>query len=709
MKKYILSIILMLCAASLPVVAQDAALGDDAAFENYVTQLRTQGNEYYLLSNRMATREVARQLADAIARRKAAGKLTDSQAEAWMQDVWKLWGDYHYDNADYEPASYDSARHYFERYRDYYLQHSDDYRAGQGLYVALRELAQLEYKLGHYQQALANIEEALQRAANYNLTDDEYLDVQSQLAICLARNSRYDEALKEIDEVVANYEGKDTEHYGEALRKKAKILMLRQEAQNGTMATDVLSCYKQYFDLKKKDALQHFAGMASGEREQYWMRIRPFVTDCYRLEDTDAAFLYDVALFSKGLLLQLNRDGGGTQALNVTWQQIQQQLPQDGCAIEFIQYEKGGLQQMGALVLGKTGSPRFVSMPTPEDVMKYEIGPRTIKERLYSTDGSKKNSLYNDSTGFFRIIWHDALRQEVGSARTIYFAPDGYIHQMAIEYMLPEECAAWRMFRLTSTRRLMQRRQTTPAGKALVLGGVRYESNPQHEASDNDTQAYRYLQEKRIRFKYLDKSASECDSIIICRQNKGDKLLLGQEATEQQFRQLCSQYPIIHISTHGVFGAAQVPQGTDLKPCLTDGSLSESILALAGLQSTLDSQTFNPQQQDGVLSAKEISALDLSRVELVVLACCETALGYVTADGVYGIQRGLKNAGAGVIIATLWDVNDEATTHFMIALHEQLGKGQTIGAAFRAARSSLTGFYAEPQYRDPFILIDALE
>ena len=90
--------------------------------------------------------------------------------------------------------------------------------------------------------------------------------------------------------------------------------------------------------------------MSSAEREQYWMRIRPFVTDCYRLEDKNAGFLFDVTLFAKALLLQLDSTGGGRHNIHATWQMIQEKLKPNACAIEFIQYEKHGRQQMGALM-----------------------------------------------------------------------------------------------------------------------------------------------------------------------------------------------------------------------------------------------------------------------------------------------------------------------------------------------------------------------
>ena len=739
-------LITLLCTCCLQLVAQDKAQLADSAFYEYTQSLKTRGNEAYLLSNRQAIRQVINEYTAALASRKAAGRLTQQQEDSLMQDVWKLEGDYHYELSDLNTASYDSARYYFEKYRDYYLQHRQYYAAGQGLYIVHRELAQLYYKQARYQEALAEMEQAFDMADTYKRDDDEYLDIMSQYAICLARVGKYGDALELINEVIGNYEGTDTERYGEALRKKAKILMLDEEQGARGKGQEALKCYQDYFRLKKADALQHFSGMSSTDREQYWMRIRPFVTDCYRLEGADAAFLYDVTLFSKGLLLQLNRDGGGTQSLSVAWQQVQQRLPQDGCAIEFVQYEKYGQQKMAALVLTKKGAPQFVAMPAADSILNYKIQLKgtdytveTLMRHVHGAswdDRQHRNKLYGDSTGLFRYIWHPTLLKAIGKASHVWFAPDGCLHRLAIEYMLPAG-TPFVCHRLTSTRRLTEQsaagqgargKEQGASGKALIVGGVDYTQATQPTAG-NDPVAFQYLQQQgAIHFDYLPMSLQEAQAIAAQRGKKGDKVITGGQATEQQFRQLCADYAVIHISTHGLFHAAAAPQGTDLKPCLTDQSLSESLLAFAGIQHSIGDNTFNRDMLDGALSAKEISSLDLSKASLVVLSCCETGLGYITADGIYGIQRGLKNAGAKAIIVTLWDIDDNASRFFMTNLHSALGKGKTISQAFQQARQMMRDYseeelvigsgdsrqtvdddFSEPSYRDPFILIDATD
>lgn len=79
----------------------------------------------------------------------------------------------------------------------------------------------------------------------------------------------------------------------------------------------------------------------------------------------------------------------------------------------------------------------------------------------------------------------------------------------------------------------------------------------------------------------------------------------------------------------------------------------------------MSNSRFSPENYDGILSARELAEQDLSHVSLVVLSACQSGLGYICTDGVYGLQRGLKTAGVKAIIASLWSVDDQATMLLM--------------------------------------------
>ena len=119
----------------------------------------------------------------------------------------------------------------------------------------------------------------------------------------------------------------------------------------------------------------------------------------------------------------------------------------------------------------------------------------------------------------------------------------------------------------------------------------------------------------------------------------------------------------------------------------------------------------------------------LSKTDLIVLSACQTGLGHLTDDGVYGIQRGLKLAGANAMMLTLWSVNDYSANVLMRNFYKELQKQTTknIHAAFLEARKQLMQEerfvyrldeatftihksiikYNTPQHLNPFIIIDA--
>ena len=105
-----------------------------------------------------------------------------------------------------------------------------------------------------------------------------------------------------------------------------------------------------------------------------------------------------------------------------------------------------------------------------------------------------------------------------------------------------------------------------------------------------------------------------------------------------------------------------------------DESLSRSCLLFSGAQNTFNSADVKVPDSidDGVLTAQEVSRLDLRGLDLLVLSACQTGLGDVTADGVMGLQRGFKKAGAQSIVMSLWTVDDAATRDMMEQFYKQL-------------------------------------
>lgn len=721
------------------VVAQLPSNASQRDFFNYTHALFVEGNRCYVeTGNKTHLKHLIDDYQAALTQRSEQGLLTQETRDSLQQEVNKLLGDYHYLNSDDDPRSYDLAEDYFLQCLDY----TDDpaHRMHQTVnhdrFILYRELGQLFYKQRRYDDAFEWIDGALALASNYySPYDDAVLDILSQWAICKARvaqnPSDFKEAIEVIDDVVGYYKDTLSGDYGEALRKKAKILMLQQEREGGQPSSSALRCYKSYFSLKKKDALKRFGSMTADDREHYWMRLRPFVIDCYRLEHADPAFLYDVTLFSKSLLLEYSRNSK-LQVSN--WQQIQRQLKPNECAIEFVQYDKYDKTQMGALVLGKQGRPEFVSLGDIDHIVDVPLrGGGIVADAIDFDDPWLKNDFYTDSV-LFPLIWTPELLDAIGTdTKKVYFAPDGIFHYMAIEYMLPGEETSLRsdqLYRLTSTRQLVTKAPAQAGNKVLALGGIDFDkASASNNASPskllNDESAYYFLKSIKVQLATLPGTRAEIEAIRSQYDTLNVVLLTDTLATEDEAIKMVSQFPIVHLATHGYF-IGTMSEGTDLKPADYDESLSQNGLILAGANDAIASDDFDPSVHDGILSAREISRMDLSNIRLIVLSACQSGEGFMTGDGVYGLQRGLKNAGVKAMIVSLWSVDDEATSLLMQSFYKHL-KANDIHTAFHLARKELVETGREttrrfnskqlkmtksepsfdlPQFYNAFILID---
>ena len=513
---------------------------------------------------------------------------------------------------------------------------------------------------------------------------------------------------------------------------------------------------------------RNFASLTAAERNRYWRMYRQYIYDAGKFM-TDAgkpsAFagtVYDLALFSKGLLLNSSRQlerliaasgdddlvrsydelndlrgmlvntpsllpderaamarradeleagivsrarayGNYTRYLRTRWQDVQGRLGEKGVAIEFIDYMRQDSTEMyGALLLGsKWDAPIFVPLVEKAD---YD---------------SLATSLSVDATTA-APVWQPLMPFLAGT-EDIYFAPTGILHKLPIEYLpCPGDSLSmdeqFHLYRLSSTRVLAEPRADRQEGKAVLYGGLEYDAT-HIVLNEADSRQGRVL-----RLPYLQGTEQEVESIASFLQ-KGHmefRLYTGEDGTEESFKALSGQpVGLIHLATHGYYlplyddALEKIPS---LRLSATvkdeDRTLLNAAVCMAGinnahLASDLDSS------DDGYLSAKEIAALDLQGAGLVVLSACLTAEGEVTGEGVFGLQRGFKQAGAGTLLMSCWKVDDRATRLLMTEFYRNLSDGKSKREAFGNARQYLRaaegGKYNHPRYWAAFILLDGLD
>lgn len=595
--------------------------------------------------------------------------------------------------------------------------------------VLHEELAQLYYKIKSYDKAKVQLDSVFnyydERLNDLGIVSvkPNYYRTLSQLAMCNARLGDFNLALTQIDEALDNYykRQKNADYY-ETLRKRGKILMLQADSQGSTLYKKAVDCYQRYVNERYVEIGNEMNGMTDSQRGQYWLATHQFLYDCYRLGNHAPEMLYDLALFSKDYLIRKN-------AQQIKWKDVRKSLGKSDCAIEFVQYfGKNDEKRLGCLVLkNNSKKPLFIDLCSTDSLLSLPLtNLHTIGSAIVTSVSTVKDTLYNDKR-LPKLIWNKSLLTAIGDAKKVYFAPDGLLHQLAIEYMMPDTTKI--CYRLTSTRNLTQKQKSPKMESALLCGGIAYGAQILPNVKDNDVVAYRFLAPHTTTIKDLPGARKEVDSIYAYRNNPKDTLLVGEAATDEALlRAMNRHYDVIHLSTHGYFGG-RIGIYNDIKPLLGDESMSKSGLLFAGSENTLTDKSFDENLFDGVLSATELSKQDFSKTELIVLSACQTGLGHLTDDGVYGIQRGLKQAGANAMILTLWSVSDYSSSVLLRYFYQELERQSVkdIHAAFLKARQELmkeektvykfdesaltikkeTLRYNTPSHVNPFIIIDA--
>jgi CHAT domain-containing protein len=128
----------------------------------------------------------------------------------------------------------------------------------------------------------------------------------------------------------------------------------------------------------------------------------------------------------------------------------------------------------------------------------------------------------------------------------------------------------------------------------------------------------------------------------------------------------------------------------------------------AGANAAWKNDSLPPDMDDGILTSLEISQMYLPTTKLVVVSACETGLGDIKGDeGVYGIQRAFKMAGANFLVLSLWPVPDRETSELMQEFYRRWLSGKPIQEAFRLAQNQIKKKYRdEPSKWAAFVLIN---
>lgn len=309
----------------------------------------------------------------------------------------------------------------------------------------------------------------------------------------------------------------------------------------------------------------------------------------------------------------------------------------------------------------------------------------------------------------------ESLTDYIKGKSNIYFCPSGSQLSIAIEYMPcpidPDILMSDRygMYRLSSPDELFKNRGESfrnTKHKAVVFGGLKYDK--ESKPINDNLLAFRGKREAIEGYKYLKSTYEEAvyiDSIF--RKNGIETALLtGEDGTERSFSQISNhQVDILHIASHGFYEPD--------KDNTESSSLQEWMMSHAGLVLSGAEKESLDKANDGRLTAYEISQTDLSGVNLVVLSACDTGLGDIKENDVYGLIKGFKKAGAGTLLVTLSEVNDTVTSLLMKRFYDNIFRGDNPRRALENAQRYIrlhgNGRFNKAEFWKPFVLVDDLD
>lgn len=258
----------------------------------------------------------------------------------------------------------------------------------------------------------------------------------------------------------------------------------------------------------------------------------------------------------------------------------------------------------------------------------------------------------------------------------LFIAPDGPLCSLPLEILHGDDGSLlqdrFRVCRIVCGRDILFFVDQTASGSGgFILGDPNYDSE-RGEHTDSQLRGGEMGLEPVLPLPF-----SGIEARRIGRRCHG-QVYSGDAATKYALEKAlpCS---IIHLATHGVFDCQ-----------LEADPLYASYLVFAGYNRWVSRKTESSHCGNGVLTADEISRMDMRKTELVVLSACESGLGDTSYGGVKGLLSAFSAAGARWVVSHIWQANDFSTPILMDAFYDaRLNKGMEVPDALRYAKNYL--------------------
>ena len=437
---------------------------------------------------------------------------------------------------------------------------------------------------------------------------------------------------------------------------------------------------------------------------------------------------------SEALESNLNRRSAELQAINetVTIAAVQKQIPTDAVLIEFFRYspfnpkaaldkDKWGKPRYVAYILQNQGEPKWVDLG---EAATLEPSIQTFRQAIgrnpTNHDRDSDPKLNFDQVKQVARELDKKLMQPIrpllGNARHLLISPDSQLNLIPFAALVDEQnrflLETYDITYLSSGRDLLRLKRTginlqnpvlfsdpnygKPSDKLIASNGrnpCETKIAPKGEGRGEEINDLA----KKI-FCPLPNVVAETSAI----QNllPQAQLLSQSQATKSAAKQLRNP-SILHFATHGFF--LPDPPNPNPDTPIRQNPLSRSALVLANFnqrQSCSDSDS----NCNGLLTAQDVTTIDLRGTKLVFLSACETGLGNVTnGEGVYGLRRAFTLAGAESQVMSLWKVKDQTTRELVESYYQNLKANQGRSQSLKTIQLDLLKKYQYPYYWAAFI------
>ena len=419
------------------------------------------------------------------------------------------------------------------------------------------------------------------------------------------------------------------------------------------------------------------------------------------------------------------------KVMTISWENISNKLKKDEVAIDIIAFRYCNKKWTDSIVYAAFTIKKDYKVPKFIPLFEQNQIDFLLSRNKTQQDSTRLSKQYTDKS--ITNLFCNPLENELQGITTIYLSPTGLGHQIDFAALPVSKNQTlgekYNLHILSSPADLLNYKISSLDKKCnlelLLYGGIDYDkSNPKTEIDKeiveptNDIVALR-TQSGISGFDYLNGTNNEINQIQLKGSLNGFTTTVYKEsdATEESIKQLDGRTTpyVLHLATHGFFSPdpkQEIPndnfieQGKSKIYKASDDPMIRTGLLLAGAKNYWGKSNQNNTIEDGILTASEISNLDLSACQLVVLSACETGLGEVKgSEGVFGLQRAFKMAGVKNIIMSLWKVPDTQTAELFDVFYSECFAGKSIHEAFQSAQSQMKAKYS-PYYWAGFVLLE---